>query len=885
MELIFQLHYDAPEGSTMKLCPEGTRQGDLVMDRRDNGWWELKTDTASFTTGLHYKYAVTFPNGTSRKELAGRSHTGLPKTGRIYLIDRWTDLSYAYVFPTHKIQRPKKSDITTVIKTGHVPEGYHLALCGNTSATGLWDPLQAVALQYAGDGFWKGGLSFPKDKAPTDWDRLFEYKYVIRKDKTNQLLEWEKGPNRKLPHLPHTDKDPNLPAKGKKYCIISEAPYQSRGEGLRHAGTAIPVFSLRSKKSWGIGDFKDLTLMATWAERTGQRVLQILPVNDTTMHHNWIDSYPYGGISVMALHPLYANIEAMCPAEKTNGLKRFEKERRMLNELPRLDYDRVSALKWDAIRYLYKETGAQVMGTASFKSFVKENRWWLTPYALFCVLRDDFGTADFSQWGKYAHYNPDFSSDFESEKLNLYVFIQYHLDKQLTEAKDALTKRGIILKGDIPIGITPQSVEAWALPHLFHMESQAGAPPDEFSVHGQNWGFPTYNWEVMEKDGYAWWKNRFAYMARYFHAYRIDHILGFFRIWTIPAEQSSGLLGYFDPAMPFTHQELKERGVVLDHQRMVSPYITHDILEQYFGKRAEEIIATFLTTGSTQGRYHLKEAFGTQKQILAYFASLEESKENKALCDGLLNLCANVLFIAQPGKENAYHPRISAQFSESFKALDEETQSAFNRLYDHFFYHRHNEFWYAQAMKKLPPLISATSMLCCAEDLGMIPDCVHPVMTELSMLSLEVQRMPKDKHLDFGNPAQYPYLCVCTTGTHDMSTLRGWWEEDRDITNRFYHTFMGMQESTPYYCEPSVCQQIIEDHLNSPAMLCILPWQDWMALSGSLRRENPQEERINIPAIVPHYWQYRMHMTLEELLEEETFNLQLKDMVKKARRL
>jgi 4-alpha-glucanotransferase len=868
-----------------------------AMNRLEGGWWEVRLFPESpIAADLTYVYSITFPDGTKRNEFTGHRHKQLPRAAQIYITDRWIQPSYSYVFPTHKIQPRKKSGLSLIIQTGTVPHGYHVALCGNTKETGMWNPLHAVALQYAGSGFWEAALPGSTTEMPAALHTL-EYKYIIRRDKTNELLEWEEGPNRTLSHLPGTGKPSHLPgtgkpshlpgtdelhhlpASGKAYRIIAEAPYRSLREGLKHAGTAIPVFSLRSENSWGIGDFEDLKLMATWAEKTGQRVLQILPVNDTTMYHNWIDSYPYGGISVMALHPLYANIQAMCPANKASGLKRFEKERLRLNALPHLDYNRVDALKWQALKYLYKETGEEVMKSEAFTSFVQENNHWLQPYALFCVLRDKFETADFSQWGKYAHYNPAFISDFENEKLNLYVFIQYHLDKQLTEAKDALTEKGIILKGDIPIGITPQSVEAWSLPHLFHMESQAGAPPDEFSVHGQNWGFPTYNWEVMEKDGYAWWKNRFSYMARYFHAYRIDHILGFFRIWTIPAEQSSGLLGYFDPAMPFTHRELQERGVALDHERMVNPYITHEILEQYFGTRAKEVKENFLTNSSIAGRYNLKETFGTQKKILAYFASLPETNENNALRDGLLNLCANVLFILQPGKENAYHPRISAQYSESYKALNQETKFAFNRLYDHFFYHRHNEFWYQQAMKKLPPLISATPMLCCAEDLGMIPDCVHPVMKELSMLSLEVQRMPKDKHLDFGDPAHYPYLCVCTTGTHDMSTLRGWWEEDRDITNRFYHAFMGMQGETPYYCEPAVCRQVIKSHLDSPAMLCILPWQDWMALSGELRRENPNEERINIPAIVPHYWRYRMHMTLEELLEQKDFNKRLQEMI------
>lgn len=246
----------------------------------------------------------------------------------------------------------------------------------------------------------------------------------------------------------------------------------------------------------------------------------------------------------------------------------------------------------------------------------------------------------------------------------------------------------------------------------------------------------------------------------------------------------------------------------------------------------------------------------------------------------LLALVSEVLFIPDPHRKGYYHPRISAQYNYSYKALDDNAKEAYNRIYNDFFYHRHNDFWYREAMKKLPSLLSATNMLCCAEDLGMIPACVPLVMRELSMLSLEVERMPKDHGYDFGLTGQYPYMSVCTTGTHDTSTLREWWEEDRYMTNRYYNEVLHEKGTAPYYCEPWVCRKIIENHLQSPSMLCILPWQDWMSVSGSLRREMPGDERINVPAIVPHYWRYRMHISLEDLLMENDFNRQIRDLIK-----
>ncbi|HQB58757.1 MAG: hypothetical protein LMBGKNDO_01365 [Bacteroidales bacterium] len=871
MEIIFRIHYNAFQESYLFLSGNIPELGNENlkksphMNRLQDGWWELRIKPESLPETLFYRYGVSCHDGSVVSEHATHCQKGLPAGTNSVIIDRWMDPDYSYVFLTHKTTTPKKSDIALITRSVAVPSKCHLAMTGNSEGLGMWNPSRAIPMQYTGSGCWEAAISFSDlgQSAP-------EYKYIIRRDGQNSLVEWEVGENRIFPPLPEEDGN-------NKHLVISDSPYRSVVEGLRYAGTAVPVFSLRSQDSWGIGDFGDLKKMADWASITGQCVIQILPVNDTTMYHNWIDSYPYGGISIMALHPLYANINAMCPKGSSADLSRFEKKRKALNELPQLDYDKVSALKWEAIRYLFEQTGEKVMKSSSFRTFYKENKKWLQPYALFCVLRDKFGTADFSQWGRYATYDPCFCQEFDN--LDVYIFIQYHLDKQLADAHKYLNGKGIILKGDIPIGITPLSVEAWTEPHLFHMDAQAGAPPDEFSVQGQNWGFPTYNWEVMEKDGYAWWKNRFGNMARYFDAYRIDHILGFFRIWTIPKQQTQGLMGYFDPAMPMSAQEVGQWGLIFDQDRMVMPYITDDILFTVFGDKADFVRKKYLDPGKHPGRYHLKEAFSTQRKIALHFSSLKDTEENRILCNSLLDLAANVLFVPQPGKEDAYHPRISAQFNYSYKALDDNSKFAFNRLYDHFFYKRHNEFWYHQAMKKLPPLITATRMLCCAEDLGMIPDCVPPLMKELAMLSLEVQRMPKDKYRDFGDPASYPYLCVCTTGSHDTSTLRGWWEEDRNITNRFFNTVLGMPGEAPVYCEPWICMQVIRDHLRCRAMLCILPWQDWMSVSGKLRRENPHDERINVPAIVPHYWRYRMHMTLEELLAEKDFNNDLKNLI------
>lgn len=869
MELHFTINYNTQPGEEVYLSGIGPTE--IPMTYIDNGLWSVSIPLNETPSSLSYGYRVTNRNGNTRTEAALHTYSPLPtQTDRVLIHDLWLDYEPSYVFLTHTSKPSKWSSLTLRTRCTHVPAGYHVAFVGETPAAGAWDPEKAVPMHPIGYGLWEANLNLSLlSQGP------LSFKYLIIKDNDHSVLEWECGNNRIL-SLPGTT---SVPASrtSKQVVLINTSAYKGSTPGLRFAGVAIPIFSLRSQKGWGIGDFGQLKLMADWAAETGQRVIQVLPVNDTTMHHNWIDSYPYGGISIMALHPLYANIAAMCSSDCPVDLSPYERRRKALNALPTVDYDQVAELKEEVYHLIFKATGKKVLASEAYKTFFAENASWLRPYALFCTLRDKFGTADFTKWGKYATYQPDFLTEFKH--LEYHYFLQFHLDKQLKEAHQYINKKGLILKGDIPIGITPQSVEAWTEPELFKMDMQAGAPPDDFSVQGQNWGFPTYDWERMEEDHFAWWKARFTHMALYFDAYRIDHILGFFRIWSIPKDQVQGLLGHFDPALPYTEDEIRAAGLAFNYERMVTPFITDQMVSELFQDKKDYVVDTFLQDGPYYGVYRLKPAFDTQRKIVRFFEELPQSEENNAVKEGLLSLVAEVLFVSDPSRPNLYHPRISAQFTYSYKALGSNEKYIFNRLYDHFFYHRHNDFWRNQAMKKLPVLLSATPMLCCAEDLGMIPSCVPTVMNTLQMLSLEVQRMPKDPSLNFGHPETYPYLSVCTTGSHDTSTLRQWWEEDRNMSARYFADMLHQNTSAPYFCEPWICQQIIEAHIKSPAMLCILPWQDWMSLSGTLRRENPADERINIPAIMPHYWRYRMHMTLEALRKEKSFNKQLKDLI------
>jgi 4-alpha-glucanotransferase len=513
------------------------------------------------------------------------------------------------------------------------------------------------------------------------------------------------------------------------------------------------------------------------------------------------------------------------------------------------------------------------------------------PYAVFSYLRDLYGTPEFGKWPEYNVYekleieklaNPN--SEY-NHKISLFYFLQYHLHQQLSEVHEYARANGVAIKGDIPIGVSPRSVDAWVEPQLFNTQVQAGAPPDDFSVTGQNWGFPTYNWEKMAEDGYSWWKKRFAKLAEYFDAYRIDHILGFFRIWEIPNNDVWGLTGNFHPALPYTQREIEQAGIWWDENRLTKPYLKEHVLYATFGKYTDDVKREYLLPDGWQF-YKFKPEYDTQKKIETHFASLGYNFGNKEVLirDGLYKLHCEVLFLRDLRDPEKFHPRISMHSSATFIDMNEDQRRKLDKLYVEYFYHRHNEFWQEKAYNKLPALISSTNMLVCGEDLGMVPDSVPEVMQSLEILSLEIQRMPKKPNAEFAMPEDAPYLSVCTTSTHDMNPIRAWWEEDTAITQRFYNRALGMHGTAPEKCEQWIAEKIVQQHLESNAMWIILPWQDWMAVESKLCLEHPFAERINVPSNPRNFWCYRMHIPLEKLLKEHKFNDRIKEMVEKAGR-
>lgn len=885
MTVSFNIEYRTSWGEEVRIA--GLLPESIPMHTTDGIYWtadvELEVPKEGMT--INYSYQIEQNQIIIRKEwdsfprrlfLSGNSKK------KYQIKDCWKNIPeqlyyYSSAFTEALLAHPDRAEIPPCHRKGlvikayapRINKDYCLAICGNQKALGNWDPDKAIPMSDANFPEWQIELDASKLKFP------LEYKFILYHKEEKKADCWENNPNRYLA-------DPEL--KTNETLVISDRYAYFDIPVWKGAGIAIPVFSLKSENSFGVGDFGDLKRMIDWAVSTQQKVIQILPINDTTMTHAWTDSYPYNSISIYAFHPMYADIKQMGTLKDKSAAAKFNKKQKELNGLPAMDYEAVNQTKWEYFRLIFKQEGEKVLASGEFGEFFNANKEWLQPYAVFSYLRDAFQTPNFREWPRHSVYNAqDIEKMCRPESVDyphiaLYYYIQFHLHLQLVAATKYAREHGVVLKGDIPIGISRNSVEAWTEPYYFNLNGQAGAPPDDFSVNGQNWGFPTYNWDVMEKDGYRWWMKRFQKMSEYFDAYRIDHILGFFRIWEIPMHAVHGLLGQFIPSIPMSREEIESYGLPFREEYLI-PYIHESFLGQVFGPHTDYVKQTFLLPAETPGVYHMKPEFTTQREVESFFAG--KNDENSLwIRDGLYTLISDVLFVPDTKEKDKYHPRIGIQRDFIFRSLNEQEQNAFNRLYDQYYYHRHNEFWRQQAMKKLPQLTQSTRMLVCGEDLGMIPDCVSSIMNDLRILSLEIQRMPKNPMHEFGYLNEYPYRSVCTISTHDMSTLRGWWEEDYLQTQRYYNTMLGHYGTAPTVATPELCEEVVRNHLKSNSILCILSLQDWLSIDGKWRNPNVQEERINVPSNPRNYWRYRMHLTLEQLMKAEELNDKIRELIK-----
>jgi 4-alpha-glucanotransferase len=947
MKLTFRLRFYTHYGQSLfltgnhDLLGNGDFERAVALKYLNETFWEVSlaiTEEGVPDANIIYNYVLRNADGSLLYDW-GKDRVLNPAAFRadeVLMIDAWNSPGlYENVFYTEpfknvllqgrqrEFQSAAQSKVTHTFKAKAplLSKNQTLCLLGNNPALGGWNADAPILLsRIPGEDFSTAELDLSQEMFPV------LYKYGVYDLEEQIFVRYEDGENRTL-------QDAVAP---NKQTIVHDGFAVLPANTWKGAGVAIPVFSLRTEKSFGIGEFTDLKFLADWASHVGLKLIQILPVNDTTASHTRADSYPYSAISAFALNPIYLNLRQAANGENRLLLRELEGERQRLNALEALDYEAVASAKLSFLKRIYPSQRDETFASDDYQQFFEQNKHWLEPYAAFCYLRDKYGTSDYEQWpAAYRRYNaeqivalagegegiqatelrgssvgrglqttgedypvsssgakgrvvegatalldrpPELAASDPDKPaqghpdLPFHYFIQYHLHVQLQEAAEYARAKGVILKGDVPIGVSRCCADTWENPQLYYLDRQAGAPPDAFAVKGQNWGFPIYNWQRMKEDGFAWWKRRFEQMSCYFDAFRIDHILGFFRIWSIPQQAVEGIMGYFVPAIPVHVDEFRQRGIWFDHDRYTKPFITDRVLREVFADDDKAVKARFLAS-ERFGNYSLKPQFATQRQVERYFADRAANERNHRVKEGLYDLISNVILFEVPDSQGQqFHFRFAMENTGSFKDLDGQTQGRLRDLYIDYFFRRQDEFWRKQGIEKLPPLKRATDMLVCGEDLGLVPPCVPEVMRQFGLLSLEVQRMPKALNREFSRPSEAPYLSVVTPSTHDMSTIRGWWKEDRARMQRFFNEELGQPGEAPECCEPWINEAIVGQHLASPAIWSIFQLQDLLGMDERWRRKNPDEERINVPADANHYWRYRMHLTLETLLQAHEFN-------------
>ena len=864
MKLKFSIRYRTAWGESLHISiayhsQDGTvKQYNLLMQTGDGELWTV--ETAALESRQHplshivYIYQVEDADGNVLR----REWDLVPRvyhfdTSKDYVFpDQWRDLPLPYHLYTNAyltmahghlnehveaLRLPLfRRTITFRVSAPQLQPGQAVAICGSHPAIGSWNTSRYLRMEYAGQHEWMLtvnalGMLFP-----------IEYKYVVVDDETHAFVAWEEGDNR-------TTGDVEL--EDGQVLVLYGEHLRLKEQTWRAAGVAIPVFSLRSEHSYGVGDFGDLKLLVDWAVLTGMKVIQLLPVNDTTVSGHWQDSYPYNIISVFALHPHYIDLEAAGTLKSKQVMTQFRRRQQELNALPYSDYEAVDRVKQEYLLQLFEEQRKSVTASKEYKDFVHDNEVWLKPYAAYRT---------------------------EDEAFTYYL--QDLLHTQLKTAADYARSKGVILKGDLPIGVNRESVETKEHPELFHTDSQTGAPPDAFTIQGQNWGFPTYNWESEELIG--WFRKRLKHLSQYFDALRIDHILGFFRIWEIPENAVYGLLGHFSPALPLTVGEIEYFGLPFRKELYTKPFINDRLIDRLFGIHAQYVRDNFLVR-KAYNLYDLKEEYDTQRKVSAYFADRHD-ESSLWIRDGLMRLISDVLFVEDPRQPEMYHPRIGVLSEPIYEALSNEDKDAFLRLYNNYFYQRHSMFWGQQALKRLPAIFKDSRLLICGEDLGMLPDCVEPVLDQLRILTLEIQQMPKQQGFEFAHLEANPYRSVATISTHDMSPLRLWWQENPERRQRYYVTMLQKEGRAPEQLPAHLAEEIIARHLYCPSMLCILQLQDWLAMDSELRSKHPQDERINVPSDPYNRWKYRMHLTIEQLIAADRYNNKVRTMITRSKR-
>lgn len=902
MKLRFGIHYSTVWGQSLHVLityhyPNGRkRTSDLLMQTVDGDLWTVETSVVESRQRpvdmFEYYYQVEDADGkVMRREwnrVRRRFH--FDPTKDYIFPDRWRDIPLQYHLMSKAYYVGNGKEPAGEYDDGRLPlfrktlvfrvlapqlsSGQALAVCGNHPSLGDWNPTRFLKMRNIGEDEWALSVNVDNVVSP------IEYKYIIIDKATNRLVEWEDGGNRTTEGIEIAD--------GQVLVLYGEN-LRIQEESWRLAGVVVPVFSLRTDNSFGVGDFGDLRRFVDWASATGMRAIQLLPLYDTTTTHTWSDSHPYDCISLHALHPHYMDLEQLGALADEGEMMNFRRRRRELNALDFTDYEAVDRLKLEYIAKAFDQRGEADLASEGFKKFLADNRLWLLPYAAFCALREHFHTARTSDWHEYASFDESalkrqyHNDDSFKRAVDMACFTQYHLHGQLKAASDYAHSKDVCLCSDLPVSLYRDSVVTWCRPGLFHLDMRLGNPPSGNEPLGQDWGMPPFDWYPDNGEQVAGYlRGVLKHMEQYFDIVRIDHVVSFFRSWEIPLDNVYPSMGHFTPALPLSEDEIRRSGMDFHRELYTRPFINDEILYRFFGIHTDYVRDHFLN-GKAYHLYELKPEFDTQLKIKRYFEG-KRDENSQWIRDGLMHLCANVLFLCDPYAEGMYYPRFGVFNEPVYNILSPKERDAFMSLYNNFYYERHDSYWEMLAKRKLESVLRGTTMLVYAEDLGLLPACVGGVLEQERVLSLEVQSMPKRHGEEFAHLEAYPYRSVAVPTTHDMAPLRLWWEENPGRTQRFWESMLQKEGHAPRHLPPMIAEEIITRHLYCPSMICMMSIQDWLAMDSNFNRPDIYSLRINAPYDAYNRWQFRMRPSIDELLSASQYINKVKTMIGRSRR-
>ena len=641
----------------------------------------------------------------------------------------------------------------------------------------------------------------------------------------------------------------------------------------RLLGVVVPVGALRGSESTGVGEFLDLIELAAFCVDMGIGLIQILPVNDTGY-----ESSPYSALTAFALNPMYIKLGALEEAApfsgeiKTLGSKYDSKER--------FPYYELLKAKMGLLRKMYngnKETINKDAQSGILAAWIKKNPW-VKPYAVFRRLKESNEEKSWKEWKEYRDVcGKDIDMLWDNPVLKeehyFWAWLQRALDSQFSQAAQAVRDMGLLLEGDLPILMNEDSCDVWINSTIFCSDLSAGAPPDMYSPDGQNWGFPIYNWEAQSGDNYSWWKARLKVAEKYYDAYRIDHVLGFFRIWASSREDNSSALGRFIPYVPVTRNDLEELEFDKDRIRWLSrPHTpTKEIWDSIqdnwghptsAGEVSVEVARVFdlaFNRISNEELWLFKDSIKGEKNICAL--GLRPAAEK-----ALIKAWHNRLFFEY--EKDKFFPVWYYRNSRAYASLSEDEQTV---LEDLLLKRRleSEKTWKEEGNKLLSVLIESSSMLPCAEDLGAVPECVPQVLSRLKILGLRVVRWFRlwDKE---GQPyipfEEYPELSVCTPAVHDSSTVRDWWDSEAD--QGVFAGFIG-KPSLPKKYNPGTAKVFLKHTAAAASRFRVFQIQDLLHLSKKWYAADPASERVNVPGTANEFnWTYRIPAPISEIRKD-----------------